>query len=151
MSPLFKKKEFFSPVQKERIVQAIREMEQQTSGEIRVFVESKNPLVDPVERAKQVFHQLKMENTKLRNGVLIYIAVKHRELALYGDEGIYKATGPAYWNDAVKKIITHFKGADLCDSIVKSIIHIGETLKEKFPYHKNADHNELPGDIVFGK
>jgi uncharacterized membrane protein len=151
MSPLFKKKEFFSAAQKERIVAAIRAMEQQTSGEIRVFVENKNPLVDPVERAKQVFHKLNMEHTKHRNGVLLYIAVKHRELALYGDEGIYKAAGTAYWNDAVKKMIAHFKGNDIAESIVDGIYHIGQTLKEIFPFDPEDDVNELPGDIVYGE
>ena len=82
MSPLFKKKEFFSAPQKERIVAAIHEMEQQTSGEIRVYVESKNPMVDPLERAAQVFHNLQMEKTGARNAVLLYIATRHRELAV---------------------------------------------------------------------
>ena len=53
--PFFKKKEFFSVDQKERIVAAIKSMEQQTSGEIRVYVESNNPMVNPVDRAGQIF------------------------------------------------------------------------------------------------
>ena len=151
MFEFFKKKAFFSSGEKDRIVAAIRAMELQTSGEIRVFVESKNPLVDPVERAKQIFQKLKMEHTQHRNGVLLYIAIKHRELALYGDDGIYKATGTAYWNDAVKKLIGQFKGNDICESIVQGIHHVGQTLKEKFPFDLQSDINELPGDIVYGE
>lgn len=151
MFPFFKKKEFFSAAQKERIVSAIRLMEQQTSGEIRVYVERKNPMVDPVDRAAKIFFKLKMEKTDERNGVLLYIATKHRELALFGDEGIYKATGPQYWNNAVKNMIGKFKGEDICDGMIACIKQVGETLKEKFPYNKTEDRNELPDDIVFGK
>ena len=151
MVPFFKKKDFFSTEQKERIVTAIRSMEQQTSGEIRVFVENKNPLLDPVERAQQVFNKLKMENTQHRNAVLLYIAVKHKELALFGDEGIYKATGNGYWNEAVSKMITRFKGHDLTEGIVHCIHQLGQTLKEKFPYNSKDDKDELPGDIIFGE
>ena len=150
MSPFFKKKEFFSASQKERIVAAIHEMEKQTSGEIRIYVETKNPMVDPLHRAAQVFHTLQMEKTSGRNGVLLYIATKHRELALYGDEGIYKATGPEYWNHAVKKMISHFKGDDICEGVVHCVRQVGETLKEKFPFDPTTDKNELPDDIVFG-
>ena len=147
---LFKKKEFFSEAQKERIVSAIRAMEQQTSGEIRVFVESKNPFMDPVDRAAEVFFKLKMEKTDQRNGVLLYIATKHKELALFGDEGIYKATGAGFWNNAVKNMISHFNGDDICEGMVQCIHEVGETLKEKFPYNRTEDKNELPDEIVFG-
>lgn len=151
MSPFFKKKDFFSAQQKERIVDAIRAMEQETSGEIRVFVENKNPLVDPVERARQVFDKLHMGNTKQRNAILLYVAVKHRELALFGDEGIYRLIGEDHWKAALHKIIAHFKGHDIAEAIVHAIREAGQVLKEKFPYNKATDTNELPGDIIFGE
>lgn len=149
--PFFKKKEFFSAEEKERIVTAIRSMEQQTSGEIRVFVESKNPFVDPIDRAAELFFKLKMEKTDHRNGVLLYIATKHHELALFGDEGIYKATGAEYWDSAVKNMISKFNGDDICEGMVQCIYQVGQTLKEKFPYNRTEDKNELPDEIVFGK
>ncbi len=148
--PFFKKKEFFSAAQKEKIVAAIRSMEQETSGEIRVYVESKNPFMDPVDRAAQVFYKLKMQDTEHRNGVILYIATKHKELALFGDEGIYKATGADYWNNAVKNMISQFKGDGICEGMVQCIQQVGQTLKEKFPYNKTDDKNELPDEIVFG-
>ena len=148
--PFFKKKEYFSAEQKTRIVAAIRSMEQQTSGEIRVFVESKNPFMNPIDRAAEIFFKLKMQDTDHRNGVLLYIATKHKELALFGDEGIYKATGAEYWNNAVHNMISRFRGDDICEGMVQCIQQVGQTLKEKFPYIKTEDKNELPDDIVFG-
>jgi uncharacterized membrane protein len=149
--PLFKKKPFFTADEQLRIVDAIRACEKQTSGEIRVFVESKNPLMNPVERAGEVFFKLKMQETDHRNGVLLYLAVKHREVALFGDEGIYKATGAPYWDGAVSKMIGLFKQEQLVDGMVQCITRVGETLQEKFPYIPTEDKNELPDDIVFGK
>jgi uncharacterized membrane protein len=148
--PFFSKKEFFSAKEKEQVVEAIRKAEKETSGEIRVYIENKNYLLDPVERAKEVFINLKMHETVQRNAVLIYIAIKHRELALFADEGIYTAVGKDFWEQAVKEMIHHFKGNNIAKGIENCIEKIGHTLKEKFPYDASTDKNELPDDIVFG-
>lgn len=144
------KKEFFSVEEKQRIVEAIRNAEKATSGEIRVYVESKNPYVDPLERAAEIFFKLKMELTDHRNAVLLYVAMAHHELALFGDEGIYRALGRDFWENEVKHMITDFKGEHVVDGITDCIGHIGQALKEKFPYEASADKNELPDEIVFG-
>jgi uncharacterized membrane protein len=149
--PIFKAKPFFNHDEKLQIVNAIRHAEQQTSGEIRVYVESKNPYVDPMDRAAEVFYDLKMDKTEDRNAVLLYIAMKHRELALFGDEGIYTITGASYWNNAVKDMLAKFSNNDMVNAIVNTVEKIGETLQEKFPYDRTNDKNELPDDIVFGK
>ncbi len=147
----FRKKEFFTAEQKEKIVAAIRQAEQTTSGEIRVFVESRNYLVSTLERAREVFFELKMQETEHRNAVLLYLATEHRELALFADEGIYKATGEVYWNDAVKEMIARFTKDDISSGIAECVLKVGETLREKFPYTRDTDRNELPDEIVFGK
>jgi uncharacterized membrane protein len=149
--PLFKKADFFTNEEKLRIVDAIRAAEQQTSGEVRVYVESKNVYVDPMDRAAEVFYDLKMDKTDNRNAVLLYIATKDKQLALFGDEGIYKATEKDYWNNAVKKMIANFSEHHEADGIVQCIHTIGQTLKEKFPFDRVNDKNELPDEIVFGK
>lgn len=150
--PLFKKTPaFFSAEDNALIVDAIRKAELSTSGEVRIYVESKNPFVDPIDRAAEIFFQLKMQQTDDRNAVLLYIAMKDHELALFADEGIYQKVGAAYWNDAVKEMIARFSKDNLTAGIVECVLHIGQTLKEKFPYNVSTDKNELPDDIVFGK
>ena len=149
--PFFKKKDFFSIADKEQIVEAIRMAEKETSGEIRIYVESKNPYMDPVDRAAEIFFKLKMQETEHRNGVLLYIAMKHKELALFGDEGIYQKAGADYWNNAVKNMIAQFTKDNISNGIEQCIKQIGETLKEKFPYSPSEDKNELPDEIVFGR
>jgi uncharacterized membrane protein len=146
-----KKKEFFSPAERELIVEAIRVSEKNTSGEIRVFIESKNPFVDPIDRASEIFFKLKMQETDHRNAVLLYIAMNSHEVALFADEGIYKEVGPVYWNEAVKEMIKEFSENHIVDGMVHCIHKIGTTLTEKFPFIPTEDKNELPDDIVFGK
>src|SRR6188768_1702557 len=97
MFSFFKKKPVFTVAENERIVEAIRNAERKTSGEVRVYIEPKNPLVDTLERAAFLFFKLKMDQTDERNAVLLYIAIQHKELALFGDKGIHEKVGNEYW------------------------------------------------------
>ena len=146
-----KPKQFFPAEETRQIVEAIRQAEKQTSGDIRIYIESKNPFMDPLDRAKEIFFNLKMQDTDHRNAVLLYIAMDHHEIALFADEGIYQKTGADYWNNAVKKMIAGFTKENISNSIEECVTQIGQTLKEKFPYETATDKNELPDDIVFGK
>lgn len=151
MFSLFKKKEFFSAADKAQIVDAIRMAEKETSGEIRIYVESKNAYVDAIDRAAEVFFKLKMQHTDHRNAVLLYIAMDDHQLALFADEGIYQKAGAQYWDAAVKNMLAQFTKENISNGIEQCITQIGQTLKEKFPYIPTEDRNELPDEIVFGK
>lgn len=151
MFSLFKKKEFFSAADKAQIVDAIRMAEKETSGEIRIYVESKNAYVDAIDRAAEVFFKLKMQHTDHRNAVLLYIAMDDHQLALFADEGIYQKAGAQYWDAAVKNMLAKFTKENISNGIEQCITQIGQTLKEKFPYIPTEDRNELPDEIVFGK
>lgn len=142
---------FFTAEENGKILEAIRAGEQRTSGEIRVYIESRNPYVNTLERAAEIFYKLEMDETKNRNGVLLYIAMKDHEVALFGDEGIYKAVGQDYWNIEMKEMLGHFRDNHLVDGIVNCIHHIGESLHSYFPFCSVEDRNELPDEIVFGK
>jgi uncharacterized membrane protein len=153
MLSLFKRKQqkFFSAEEETKIVEAIRNAEQQTSGEIRLYIESKCRFVDPLDRAAEIFLQLKMHETESRNAVLVYIATAHRQLAVFADEGIYNKAGQQFWNNAVNTMITEFKKDNYAEGLTEIIYKTGELLKTNFPYNAAADKNELPDDIVFGK
>ena len=151
MWPFSRKKEFFSQQENELIVQAIHNAEKQTSGEVRVFVESRCRFVDPLDRAKEIFTQLKMENTEERNAVLVYVAVKDKQLAVYGDTGIHQKTGDDYWKAAVNNMLSHFNKENYATGIKECISKIGEALAYHFPYDQKTHKNELPDEIIFGK
>ena len=151
MFRLFKKKEFFSNEENDKIVAAIRNAEKCTSGEVRVFVESRCRFIDPLDRAKEIFSELKMENTEDRNAVLLYIALKDRQLAVYADSGIHKKVGTQFWEEAVNSILLHFDKENYANGIVHCVTEIGHALEENFPYNNDTDKNELPDEIIFGR
>ena len=149
--PWKKKKDFFSQEENQQLVDAIQKAEQQTSGEVRIFVESKCKYVDALDRAKEIFFSLKMNETELRNGTLIYVAVKDKQAAVFGDEGIHQKVGAQYWKDVVTKMLFQFRNQKLADGICQGIHDLGEALKFYFLYKSDTDKNELPDEIVFGR
>jgi uncharacterized membrane protein len=153
MFSLFKSRQqkFFSAEEETKIIDAIRTAEQQTSGEVRLYIERKNRFVDPLDRAAEIFLQLKMHETTDRNAVLVYIATVHRELAVFADEGIYNKAGRQFWNEAVHTMIKEFRKDNYAEGLVEVINKTGLLLKTHFPYDASTDKNELPDDIVFGK
>ncbi len=144
-------KPFFSEQENHLIVEAIKTAEKNTSGEVRVFVESKCKWVDAIDRAAELVFNLKMENTDQRNAVLVYIAVKDRQLAVFGDEGIHQKLGMEYWNRVVQEMLSRFDKNDFGNGIASCVLQIGEALHTHFPYDGNTDKNELPDEIVFGR
>lgn len=146
-----KRKPLFSDEQQKLIVTAIQQAEQCTSGEIRVYVENHCRYVNPVDRAAEIFAGLRMEKTTARNGVLVYVALKDRQLALYGDRGIHEKVGETFWNEQVRNILSHFNRANYAEGIAGVISEIGQALQQHFPYDRGTDKNELPDDIVFGR
>ena len=153
MFSIFKKKpqDFFSQKEKDQITEAIKKAETKTSGEIRVFIENKCKYPDALDHAKELFSELKMEATQERNGVLIYVAIKDRKLAVYGDKGIHEKLGDEYWNNAVKAMVSQFTGNNYAKGIENMIQSVGDALKQHFPYNADTDTNELSDEIVFGK
>jgi uncharacterized membrane protein len=82
--------------------------------------------------------------------VLLYLAIKDKQLAIFGDEGIHAKVGNAFWNDEVKKILKQFNRENYAEGVVQIITDIGEALAFNFPYDGTTDKNELPDEIVFG-
>jgi uncharacterized membrane protein len=149
--PWQKRKDFFTEEEKQQLVDAIQKAEQQTSGEVRLFIESKCRYVDALDRAQEIFVSLKMNETELRNATLIYVAVKDKQAAVFGDEGIHQKVGENYWQEVVKKMLLLFRDQKLADGICQGIHDLGQALKLYFPYNSDTDKNELPDEIVFGR
>ena len=149
--PWKKKKDFFTAEEQQRIIEAIRDAEHMTSGEIRVFVESRCSYMDAIDRAAELFFQLEMQKTDDRNAVLLYVAMKDRQLAVFGDEGIHDKVGNEYWNNEVHKMISNFNRENYAAGIAEVVKDIGTALTKNFPFNNDTDKNELPDDIVLGK
>jgi uncharacterized membrane protein len=137
----------FNDEEQQRIRAAVEDAERHTSGQLRVCIE-KTCSENVLDRAAKYFHQLDMHKTKLRNGVLIYVATVDRKFAIIGDAGINKAVPDNFWDDTKDDMLQHFKVGDIVEGIVTGLEIAGEHLQKYFPHHK-GDSNELSDDIAF--
>ncbi len=143
-----KTEDFLSKAEEQEIVLAIVEAEKNTSGEIRVHIEEHTEK-SPLERAQEVFFELKMDETQDRNGVLFYICVSDKKFAILGDKGINKVVESDFWDCTKDTIIDNFKGRNFKKGLVEGILRAGERLKKYFPYQSD-DTNELSNEISRG-
>lgn len=139
---------FLTAEEEQEVVSAILKAERKTSGEIRVHIETHTDLEQMV-RAQQVFHLLKMDNTKDENGVLIYVAVQDRKFTIYGDRGIDKVVPADFWNSTKDLIQRHFQQGRFKQGLVEGILKAGKELQAHFPW-EHGDLNELSDEISKG-
>lgn len=140
--------EFLTPEEEQEIVLAIRKAELNTSGEIRVHLEEEAKK-EVYKRATEVFFELKMEDTELRNGVLIYVAVKDKKFVIIGDKGINEVIPNNFWDVTRDVIQEEFKKGDFKQGIIDGVLKTGEQLKQFFPWDA-SDINELSDQISKG-
>ena len=139
---------FFTKAEERLILDAIREAESNTSGEIRLHVEN-HCKKDVLDRASEVFNLLKMQKTKLRNGVLFYLAIKDRKFAILGDAGINAKVPNDFWDQIKEQLLKRFKEGEFALGLSEAIIKAGDQLKAHFK-HMADDVNELSDDISYG-
>lgn len=138
----------FSKEDEQKIVNAIAEAESDTSGEIRLHID-KFCKTDPLLKAKNLFANLKMNETELRNGVIIYISLNDKKLAIFGDKGINEKVQDDFWDSTLQIMKSFFINGDFVNGIIAGLNEAGRVLKTYFP-KTNNDINELPDEINFG-
>ena len=143
-----KVEDFLTKEEEQEIVEAIRMAEKETSGEIRVHIE-KTTSIDAFDRAMEVFHLLEMDKTELKNGVLIYVAVKDKTFVICGDQGINEVVSNDFWDSTKEIMVSHFKKGDFKQGLIEGISKAGNKLKLYFPYQQ-GDTNELSNEISKG-
>jgi uncharacterized membrane protein len=138
---------FFTREQQEQIRDAIKEAEKETSGEIRVHIETsfKGNLLD---RASWIFKKIGMHTTDDHNGVLFYLAVRNKEFAIIGDSGINSKVQKNFWDNIKGVLQKHFKSEKFTEGLIEGILLAGNQLKEHFPHMKD-DINKLTDEISF--
>ncbi|SHJ03597.1 TLP18.3, Psb32 and MOLO-1 founding protein of phosphatase [Mesonia phycicola] len=139
---------FISHLEEEEVIEAIKTSEKNTSGEIRVHIESRCTK-DILERAKEVFYELKMDQTKLKNGVLIYLAIDDHKFYIMGDQGINDVVADDFWQSTKDVMQAHFRKGNFKQGLVDGILKAGDQLKYHFPWASD-DVNELSDEISRG-
>jgi uncharacterized membrane protein len=141
--------ESFSEEKKAGIKRAIEVAEMNTSGEIRVHLEDKCKK-DIFDRAVDIFEKLDMHKTKLRNGILFYVAVIDRKFAIIGDAGINEKVPAGFWDGIRETMTEYFKKNKISEGLTEGIRLAGEQLKTHFPY-QDDDVDELSNEISYGE
>ncbi len=136
---------FLSREDLDTITRAIAEAERHTSAEIRVHLDARCP-GEPMARAVGVFETLGMHRTALRHGVLIYVSIEDRRLAVIGDRGIHERVGEAYWRQLVDDVLAHFREERPRDGLLHAVGELGRALRRHFP-HPPEDTNELSDQV----
>lgn len=132
----------------EAVVRAVAEAERGTSGEIRVHLDPRCP-GDPMRQASTVFERLGMARTAQRNGVLIYLAIEDRQLAVLGDTGIHERVAPDYWDRLFATLVAHLREGRPRDGLTAVVREVGETLRRHFPRARD-DRDELSDEVSLG-
>jgi uncharacterized membrane protein len=147
VSKLIPAKDLFSDSQKKAIMKAIQKAEANTSGEVCVHIEQ-SCKGDVIERAKEIFTKLEIVNTKLKNGVLFYLAVNDKKFAILGDAGINAVVPDNFWNQIKDNMLERFKEQKFTEGLCEGIEMAGKQLQQYFPCQP-GNTNELSDEISF--
>ncbi len=146
----------FTEADLDAIAAAVREAERGTSAEIRVHIERRvahglrRRTSDAMQRARDVFAALGMHRTAHRSGVLVYLAIEDRKLAIVGDEGIHTRVGDDYWTGVRDRMVERLRAGAVRGAVIGAVAEVGTTLARFFPRGPD-DVDELPDDISLGR
>jgi uncharacterized membrane protein len=140
-------REFLSKLEHDRIVEAIRDAESKTSGEIRVLIQRGKLKSDPLLAAQKKFHRLGMHKTREHNAVLIFVAPRAHKFAVVGDKAIHEKCGDEFWQRIVTAMHDCFRENKFTEGIGGAITIIGDMLTQHFP-KTSSDANELPDNVI---
>lgn len=138
---------FLTEEQEQQIIEAIGRTENRTSGEVRVHIEHHCPQ-EPLERAATIFHDLGMDLTERKNGVLIYVASEDHKAAVFAGRGIHRQVEESFWQDVLDILLGHFKKGAFEEGIEKAVDKVGHKLSELYPA-RSGDTNELTDEISY--
>jgi putative membrane protein len=85
--------------------------------------------------------------TRDRTGVLLFASLAERRAEVIADEGIYKVTDPAVWDEVVDLLIRGLKKRKAADGFVAAVELSGRILAAHVP-PRTDNPNELPDRLV---
>jgi len=135
------------------IEQAIKQGETTHSGQVRFVVEG--ALGDTSlfrdqparERALDVFSHLRIWDTELNNGVLIYLLLADHDVEIVADRGIHAKVGAEGWETICRAMEAEFKSGEFEGGAIRGIEAVSRELAKHFP-PRHPQRNELPDEPV---
>lgn len=149
MNQVIAAEDLLSETERLQVRDAIAVAEKRTSGEIRVHLED-HIEDDVLDHAAFIFEELGMHRTRDRNGVLIYLSVADRKLAVIGDEGINARVPENFWNDVLAMLKLHLVAGRPAEGLIEAVHTVGEKLRQYFPL-RSDDRDELSNEVSFGR
>lgn len=143
----------FPPLAMKSIERTIKDSEAAHSGEIRFALED---ALDgtalfrgqtPRERAIELFAQLRVWDTELNNGLLIYLLLADRAVEIVADRGIHASVGIDAWTKICRQMEQDFKQSNYEGGVVSGVQAATQLLTTHFPA-RGPNHNELPDSPV---
>jgi len=118
-------------------------------GELRFVVEHALELGDllsgltPRERALEVFGLLRVWDTELNNGVLIYVLHAEHAVEIIADRGLARHVPQGEWDALCRQVETEFRAGRHAQGAQVAIDGAAALLNRHFPA-SSAARNELP-------
>lgn len=128
---------------------AISASEKMHMGELRFVVEAALDWpelfsgMSSRERAIEVFSQLRIWDTELNSGVLIYLLLADHKVEIIADRGINARVASSIWQAICKDMEDRFHAGDFEGGVTQGISAISALLIQHFPGHTD-NPNELP-------
>src|SRR5688572_13209680 len=139
----------FSQEVLEAIEKAVAAAESRTGGEVCFAVETALDIPElwsgktPRECAHEAFAHLRVWDSELNNGVLIYVLMADRDVEIVADRGAATRISPNEWETACRLMEAHFREGRFREGAVAGVEAVGGLLEREYP-SRNADRDELP-------
>ena len=133
-----------------RISNSIKKAEKTTAGEIRVSIKEKKPILNSssiYKLAKKEFYNLKVDKTRDKTGILIFLLLNKKQFYILADEGINAIVPENTWDEIKEEMQNMFREGKFCNGIIHGIKEVGALLSKHFPM-KPDDTNELSNKVV---
>jgi uncharacterized membrane protein len=134
------------------IEQAVAAAERTHAGQIRFAIETSMAPLQVINdfparaRALEVFGYLRVWDTELNNGVLIYVQLADRNVEIVADRGLDRRVSTAEWEGVCRLMEEHFRAGRFEAGSLAGVAAVGQMLARHFP--PTADgrgmRNELP-------
>src|SRR5512134_2673273 len=126
---------------------AIASAERRTSAEIRFAVRTALDLDElragktPRDCALEAFSHLRVWDSELANGVLIYVLMADRDVEIVADRAAAARIPPEDWESACRLMEQHFRDGRFKDGSVAGVAAVGALLERHFPVPR-ADRDD---------
>jgi len=134
-----------------RLEQRVHASEKKHSGEIRLCIEAGLPFsyvwkgLTAHDRALALFGKLRVWDTELNNGVLIYLLFAEHKIEIVADRGLKARVPDAQWQAIIERMREPLRAGRFEDGLTLAIDAVEALLEQHFAADPgSANQNELP-------